>query len=136
MENALLEDRVAVKDLPDAWNAKMREYLGVTPPNDTLGVLQDIHWSYGTFGYFPTYSIGNFFAAQLMDKIRADIPDLDARIERGDLKTLLDWLRANIHVHGRKFTMNELAQKITCETLQTRSFVAYLKTKFGEIYGV
>ena len=136
MENALLEDRVAVKDLPDAWNAKMREYLGVTPPNDTLGVLQDIHWSYGTFGYFPTYSIGNFFAAQLMDKIRADIPDLDARIERGDLKTLLDWLRANIHVHGRKFTMNELAQKITGETLQTRSFVAYLKTKFGEIYGV
>ncbi len=136
LENALLENRVAVKDLPDAWNAKMQEYLGITPPNDEAGVLQDIHWSYGTFGYFPTYALGNFFAAQLFDQIRKDMPDLDARIERGDLKSLLDWLSVNIHTHGRKFTLDELAIKVTGEALQTRSFIAYLKTKFGDIYGI
>jgi carboxypeptidase Taq len=136
LENALLEERVEVNDLPEVWNAKMREYLGVTPPNDAQGVLQDIHWSYGTFGYFPTYSLGNFFAAQLFDKIRQDIPDLEEQFERGNLRVLLDWLRANVHTHGRKFTLDELANKITGESLQTRSFVAYLKGKFGEIYGV
>ena len=99
-------------------------------------LLQDIHWSFGTFGYFPTYSLGNFFAAQLFDKIRQDIPDLEEQFERGNLRVLLDWLRANVHTHGRKFTLDELANKITGESLQTRSFVAYLKSKFGEIYGV
>ncbi|MCI0477812.1 MAG: carboxypeptidase M32, partial [Anaerolineales bacterium] len=136
LENALLEERVAVNDLPEVWNAKMQEYLGVTPPDDAQGVLQDIHWSYGTFGYFPTYSLGNFFAAQLFDKITRDIPDLEAQFERGNLNVLLAWLRANIHTHGRKFTLDELANKVTGESLQTRSFVAYLKTKFGEIYKV
>jgi carboxypeptidase Taq len=136
LENALLEDRVKVDDLPAVWNTKMQEYLGVTPPNDAQGVLQDIHWSYGTFGYFPTYSLGNFFAAQLFDKIKQDLPDLEEQFERGNLHVLLDWLHANIHTHGRKFTLDELANRVTGESLQTRSFVAYLKTKFKEIYKV
>jgi len=136
LENALLEGRSAVGDLPEVWNAKMQEYLGLTPPDDAQGVLQDVHWARGIFGYFPTYSLGNFLAAQLFDQIKQDIPDLEARFEQGDFRTLLDWLRTHLHTHGRKFTLNELARQITGEPLQTRSFVAYLKAKFGEIYGL
>ncbi len=134
LENALLEGRVSTGDLPEAWNAKMQEYLGIVPPDDTHGVLQDVHWSYGSFGYFPTYSIGNFFAAQIFDQIKKDIPDLDTHIEKGKFHYLLDWLHANLHTHGRKFTLNELAEKITGEALQIHHFITYLKTKFGEIY--
>ena len=136
LENALLEGRIAVNDLPEVWNSKMQEYLGITPPDNAHGVLQDVHWSHGSFGYFPTYSLGNFFAAQLFDQIKKDIPDLDRYFEKGEFHILLDWLRANLHIHGRKFTLNELANKITGESLQTHSFTAYLKNKYGEIYNL
>ncbi len=136
LENALLEERLAVNDLSEAWNEKMQEYLGITPPNDALGVLQDVHWAHGSFGYFPTYSLGNFLATQLFDQIRKDIPDLDRSFEKGEFHILLDWLRANLHIHGRKFILDELANKITGESLQTHSFTAYLKNKYGEIYNL
>ncbi|OQY99708.1 MAG: carboxypeptidase [Candidatus Brocadia sp. UTAMX2] len=134
LENALLEERLPVNDLPEAWNKKMQEYLGIVPPDDTLGVLQDVHWSHGSFGYFPTYSLGNIFAAQLFDTIKRDIPDLDKRFEQGEFHGLLDWLRTHLHTHGRKFTLDELAKKITGASLQTDSFIAYLKGKYGEMY--
>lgn len=136
LENALLEGRIAVNDLPEAWNARMQEYLGITPPDDAHGVLQDVHWSYGSFGYFPTYSLGNFFSAQLFDQIKKDIPDLDKYFEEGEFHVLLDWLRTHLHTHGRKFTLDELANKITGESLQTHSFTAYLKNKYAEIYNL
>ncbi len=135
LENALLENRVSVNDLPAAWNAKMQEYLGITPPNDAQGVMQDVHWSSGMFGYFPTYSLGNLLAAQWLAQVKREIPDIEARFEQGEFKVLLDWQRKNIHTHGRKFTLNELATRVAGEPLQTRFLVAYLKEKFGEIYG-
>lgn len=136
LENALLEGRIAVNDLPEVWNSKMEEYLGITPLDDAHGVLQDVHWSHGSFGYFPTYSLGNFFAAQLFDQIKKDISGLDTCFEKGEFHILLDWLRTHLHTHGRKFTLDELANKITGESLQTHSFTAYLKNKYGEIYNL
>ncbi len=136
LENALLEGRIHVNDLPEAWNVKMREYLGITPPDDSHGVLQDVHWSHGSFGYFPTYLLGNIFAAQLFDQIKKDIPDIDPCFEKGNFQPLLDWLRTHLHTHGRKFTLDELSKKIAGESLQTRPFITYLKNKYSEIYGL
>jgi carboxypeptidase Taq len=136
IENALVERKLKVADIPEAWNAKMKEYLGIVPPNDAQGCLQDIHWSIGSVGYFATYSLGSMFAVQLWEQAVRDAPTLPAQIERGDFAGLLGWLRGNLHTHGRKFTLDELARKITGEPLQARSYVAYLKNKYGEIYGV
>lgn len=136
LERDLLADRLKVRDLPEAWNAKMREYLGITPPNDTLGVLQDIHWSAGMIGYFPTYTLGNLIAAQLWHTIRQAIPDLDAQIARGEFAPLLGWLREKIHRAGSKFTPDELIRKATGEPLSADHFTQYLQTKFGELYGL
>jgi carboxypeptidase Taq len=136
LENMLLERKLKVAEVPEAWNAKMQEYLGIVPPNDKLGCLQDVHWSYGSIGYFATYSLGSMFAVQLWERALQDIPTLPAQIENGQYADLLGWLRKNVHAHGRKFTLDELAKRITGESLQSRSYVAYLKKKFGEIYGV
>ncbi len=136
LENMLLERKLKVADVPDAWNAKMQEYLGIVPPNDKLGCLQDVHWSYGSIGYFATYSLGSMFAVQLWERVLQDIPTLPAQIENGQYAELLGWLRKNVHAHGRKFTLDELAKRVTGESLQSRSYVAYLKNKFGEIYGI
>src|SRR5205085_7094439 len=113
LENELLEGTLKVKDLPEAWNGLFKSYLGLNVPNDREGVLQDIHWSYVTFGIFPGYTIGNLVGAQLMQKVRADIRDLDAQIEQGQFSALLGWLRRNVHQHGRKFTPNELLERAT-----------------------
>ncbi|MCF6158768.1 MAG: carboxypeptidase M32 [wastewater metagenome] len=136
LEIALLEDTITVDDLPWMWDNKMEEYLGIIPPDDVRGALQDIHWSSGSFGYFPTYSIGNIFAAQLFDHIKKEIPDIEAYIEKGGFQKLLDWLHENLYIHGRKFTLNELANKITGKPLQIDPFIQYLKNKFGEIYAL
>ena len=136
MENELIERKLKVADVPEAWNAKMKSYLGIVPPNDAQGCLQDIHWSYGSIGYFSTYSLGSMFSVQLWEKAVKDIPSIPAQIEQGEFADLLGWLRKNVHQHGRKFTLDELAKKITGESLQSRSYVAYLKKKFGAIYGV
>ncbi len=136
LENQLLEQKLRVRDVPEAWNAAMQEFLGVTPPDVATGALQDIHWSIGSIGYFPTYSLGTIFSVQLLEQARQELPDLDAQFERGEFAPLLAWLRRNVHQHGRKFTLNELAERITGEPLQTRSYIRYLKTKFGELYGL
>jgi len=127
---------LAVADVPAAWNAKMQEYLGIVPPNDAQGCLQDVHWSYGDLGYFATYLLGSMFAAQLYERALRDVPTIPAQIARGEYADLLAWLRENVHTHGRKFTLDELARRVTGEPLHARAYVTYLKTKFGEIYGV
>jgi carboxypeptidase Taq len=136
LEVAMAEDRLAVGDLPGAWNDKMREYLGLTPPDDAQGVLQDVHWSSGILGYFPTYALGNLVAAQLWEKINADVPGLAQHIERADFSPLLGWLRTNIHRHGSKFEATELLQRVVGTGLSAAPYLKYLESKFGEIYGL
>jgi carboxypeptidase Taq len=136
LEIDLLTGQLKVKDLPEAWNARSQTYLGIVPATDTLGVLQDVHWSSGLIGYFPTYSIGNLLSAQLFEKAVEQNPTIPAEISRGEFATLLHWLRENIHKHGRKYEPPELIRRATGEPLQSRSYMRYLKTKYGEIYGV
>ncbi len=136
IENELIEGKLQVADVPAAWNAKMQEYLGIVPPNDALGCLQDIHWSNGYFGYFATYALGSMFAAQLWEQAVGEVSDLPVQIARGEFGDLLAWLRAKVHTHGRKFTLDELARRATGAPLRAQPFVAYLKRKYGEIYGV
>jgi carboxypeptidase Taq len=136
LETELLNSDLKVKDLPEAWNARMKSYLGVNVPNDGEGVLQDIHWSGVSFAIFPGYTLGNLIGAQLMDKIRTDVPDLDGRVERGDFSALLDWLHRNVHRHGRKFTPNELLERATGKPLTALPWIAYMRRKFGALYGL
>jgi carboxypeptidase Taq len=136
IEIAVIEGTLAVKDLPEVWNTRMEEYIGVTPPNDAQGVLQDIHWSFGGFGYFSTYALGNLVSAQIWEKINQDIPDLTAQIRAGKFETLLSWLREKIHSHGRKFEPQELVQKVTGSKIDPAPYLRYLRTKYGGIYGL
>ncbi len=136
IEVALMEGKLAIKDLPEVWNTKMQEYLGVTPPNDARGVLQDIHWSGGMIGYFSTYALGNLISAQLWEKINQDIPNLSEQIREGKFETLLGWLREKIHRHGRKFEPQELVQKVTGSKIDAAPYLRYLNKKFGQIYGL
>jgi carboxypeptidase Taq len=134
LECALLTGSLAVADLPDAWNAKMQAYLGTTPPDDAQGVLQDVHWSIGLFGYFPTYTLGNLLSAQLWHAAQQALPDLEPQIERGEFAPLLDWLRAHVHGYGHKYDPRELTVKATGEPLTSRSYLDYLNAKYREIY--
>ena len=136
IEIALMEGRLAVKDLPDVWNAKMEEYLGVTPPSDADGVLQDIHWSGGMIGYFSTYALGNLISVQLWEKINQDIPDLADKIRAGEFGSLLDWLVNHIHIHGKKYEPQELVQRVTGSRIDPAPYMRYLRRKYTEIYGL
>ena len=119
-----------VKDLPVAWNARFKELFGLTVGEDRVGVLQDIHWSLGSIGYFPTYTLGNLNAAQLMDSAEKQVPDLGSQLADGNYVPLLRWLRENVHQHGRTYLPQELMRKITGESTQARHRVEYLKRKY------
>ena len=136
LEIALMEGSVEVKDLPEVWNEKMREYLGVTPPDDAHGVLQDIHWSMGALGYFSTYALGNLISAQWWERMHEDIPNLDEQIRAGNFADLLGWLREHIHRHGAKFEPQELVKRVTGSEIDPAPYMRYLKTKYGEIYNL
>jgi len=136
IEKGLLDGTYKTKDLREIWNSYYKEFLHVTVPNDTLGVLQDIHWSHGSFGYFPTYSLGSFYAAQLFAAAQQQIPGLNNQIVRGDYSALLTWLRQQVHRHGRYYTSNELCEKITGKPLDFKYFLDYATQKFGNIYGL
>ncbi len=136
IETALLEGSIKVQDLPSIWNKKYKEYLGLTVPDETTGVLQDIHWSHGSFGYFPTYSQGSFYAAQFFQKAEQEIPGLENEIINGHLEPLLNWLRENIHKHGRTLKAHELCKMITGEELNFMYFAKYAKNKFSKIYNL
>jgi carboxypeptidase Taq len=136
LEIGMVEGTIAVKDLPGIWNAKMEEYLGVVPPDDAKGVLQDIHWSGGAIGYFSTYALGNLISVQLWEKIHKDIRDLDDQICRGNFGELLAWLRKNIHQHGHKYDPQDLVKKVTGSKITPEPYVRYLTKKYSDIYGL
>jgi len=136
LEIGMVEGKIAIKDLPEIWNAKMQDYLGITPPNDAKGVLQDIHWSGGSIGYFSTYALGNLVSAQLWEKINSDMPDLDENIRKGNFSELLGWLRKNIHQHGRKYDPQDLVETVTGSRITPEPYVRYLTKKYSEIYGL
>jgi carboxypeptidase Taq len=136
VEKALVNGEVAVGDLPQFWNSRMEKYLGIIPPNDAQGVLQDIHWSMGAIGYFPTYSLGNLYAAQLWEATLRDLPDLSQQIAAGKTASLLEWMRSHIHVHGSRWEPEELVQRASGAEPGAEAFVRYLKAKFGALYGL
>lgn len=134
LERELLSGDLRAKDLPEAWNAKAREYLGLTPVDDRRGVLQDVHWSDGLFGYFPTYAVGNMISVQLYDAAVKAKPGIPKDMEKGDFKALRAWLAENIHRHGRKYLAQELVTRATGRAITAAPYLRYLKTKFEELY--
>ena len=136
LEQQMLSGELPLEDLPEAWNARMAEYLGIEVPDDARGVLQDVHWSGGAIGYFPTYSLGNVVSVQLWEQLRAEIPDLDSQLERGEFSELAGWLRENLHRDGRKYTSRETLERITGGGMDPGPYLRYLREKLGEIYGL
>ncbi|OYV30889.1 MAG: hypothetical protein B7Z81_14015 [Acidocella sp. 20-61-6] len=130
LEQALIAGELAVADLPGAWNEGFHALLGITPPDDKRGCLQDIHWHYGLFGYFPTYTLGAMAAAQLMAAARRALPGLDAAFGKGDLLPLKSWLNENVHRHGSRLGFNELLRRATGEALNPQAFVDHLTARY------
>ncbi len=135
IEMGLLDGTFSVDELPDVWNAKMEEYLGVTPPGDGKGVLQDVHWSGGGFGSFPGYTVGNVMSAQFLDAAHRDLPNLSDSLSTGDYAPLLGWLTENIYQHGRAYSASELLKRSTGSDLTVEPYIAYLNEKFSDLYG-
>ena len=131
LEQELISGRLAVKDLPDAWNTRFEELMGIAVPNDKLGVLQDAHWSTGDFGYFPTYLLGTVLSVQIWEKARAAIPDIDEQIERGDFHELHMWLRENIYSLGRKLTPAETVERVVGGPIDPQPYLRYLRNKLA-----
>lgn len=136
LEQALLSGDLETNDLPTIWNEKMQSYLGVTPPDDARGCLQDVHWSAGLLGYFPTYALGNLYAAQFFEKAKADLGDVHEQFARGEFAPLLGWLRENIHRHGKRYTGRQLVKRVTGSDLTPAPAMNYLRAKAAEYYGV
>ena len=134
IEQDLIEAKINPEELPEVWNHKMKEYLGLTPPNDGEGVLQDVHWSMGAFGYFPTYTIGNLYAVQFYDQAKLEIPHIEDEIAAGQLMVLRRWLGQKIHRWGRMFTPDHLSQRVTGVSLSPEPFLRYVERKYGELY--
>jgi carboxypeptidase Taq len=135
IEQALIEDRARPDDLPGLWNEKMRSYLGIVPERDADGVLQDVHWSMGAFGYFPTYTLGNLYSVQFFEQAKLELPQLDEHLAAGHLQPLRQWLGQKIHRWGRMFTPDHLAQRVTGSEVTTEPFLQYLERKYGALYG-
>jgi carboxypeptidase Taq len=136
IELGLIEGKIEVKDLPEVWNTRVQECLGLTPPNDAHGVLQDIHWSGGGFGYFATYALGNLISCQLWEKINQDIIDLPDQIRQGKFDALLTWLVEKVHQHGSKFEPQDLVQRVAGSKITPEPYLRYLEAKFREVYGL
>ena len=136
LEKQLIEGALATRDIPAFWNEQYKNYLGVTVPDDKRGALQDVHWSHGSFGYFPTYSLGSVYAAQFFAKATEEIPNLAAEIEKGNTLPLLEWLRTKVHQKGRYFTSEGLCKEITGEGLNGEHFLRLAKEKYADIYQI
>jgi carboxypeptidase Taq len=136
LERAMLRGELSAKDLPQAWKQKMREYLDIEPKNDAQGCLQDIHWSGGAIGYFPTYTLGNLYAAQFFEQAQKDLGDLYAQFARGEFAPLLGWLREKIHRHGKRFTGPQLVQQVTGKPLSAEPLMRHLRAKAQTYYAV
>jgi len=136
IERDLIAGNLDVGDIPQVWNDKMEEYLGVRPASDTTGCLQDIHWSHGSFGYFPTYSLGSVLAAQLDHHVRQAVDDFDGKLREGEVEALHAWLADKIHRHGARFTTPDLVREATGESYTADYFIDYVTAKFGDLYGL
>jgi carboxypeptidase Taq len=136
LEKEIIEGKVQVRELPDLWNEKMEELLGITSPTNSDGVLQDIHWSGGAFGYFPTYFLGNLYGAQFYNTALKQHPNLPNEYEKGDFSSLLTFLRENIHQYGRIYPARDLIKRVTGEDLNPDYFIEYLEKKFYPIYRI
>ncbi|MAE64593.1 MAG: carboxypeptidase M32 [Phycisphaeraceae bacterium] len=136
IERALINGDLEVADVPAAWNGRYRDYLGLEVRDDARGCLQDVHWSSGGFGYFPTYTFGNLYAAQLFEQARSDLPDLDAQIEEGSFEGLLAWLREHVHRHGMRYRAAELCERVTGRTLSAEPLMRHLREKLRPLYGL
>ncbi len=134
IEKGLFNDEIQVKDLPEVWNQKMEEYLGVKPENDAQGVLQDVHWSGGSFGYFPSYALGYMYAAQMKEAMLKDLPNFDELLEQGNLVVVREWLTENIHRHGRLKKPLEILNDVTGDGLNAAHLIKYLTKKYSDIY--
>ena len=136
LEVAIFSGQLEARDLPEAWNERMRDYLGVEVPDAANGVLQDVHWAGGAFGYFPTYALGNVIAGQLWELAGEALPDLDDQIGRGELAPLREWLRELLHRHGAKFEPSEMIRRITGGPLDTAPLLRQLEAKYADVYGL
>jgi carboxypeptidase Taq len=134
IESELINGDLEAKEVPEVWNSKMQQYLEITPDTDTNGCLQDIHWANGYWGYFPTYSLGNIYAAQISQKLIKDFPDLEERVAKGELVFIKDWLNQNIHRWGMTYRPDELMTMLTGSALDPSFFENYLENKFGRLY--
>jgi carboxypeptidase Taq len=129
LEKDVIAGTIAVKDIPAYWNELYAKYLGIRVPDDKQGCLQDVHWSHGSFGYFPTYSLGSFYAAQFWEQCKLDVPGIENQLSQGDSAPLLNWLRLKIHQHGKLFTSEELCERVTGKALDSNLFIQYLRNK-------
>jgi len=136
LEVELITGKLHINDLPEAWNAKYTEYLGITPPTNTLGCLQDVHWSRGSAGYFPTYSMGNLIGLQMWSRLIKDIPNTEAQMEQGDFTEILGWLTQNVYAQGRRYEPSELVTRITGRPMEATDWLNYANTKYREIYNL
>ena len=134
LEEQLINGRINVGDLPELWQDAMKRYLGVVPKDDAHGVLQDVHWSAGLFGYFPSYMLGNLCSAQIFAKVKEEIPDLDEKIANGKSIVLLSWLRKQVHRFGKMYEPQDLLQRVTGERLNPSYFTRYITDKYSQIY--
>ena len=136
LEQELLAGGIDLRDLPELWDSKMREYLGIDAPDVADGVLQDMHWAAGHIGYFATYSLGNIVSCQLWERITSELPDLDEQFEQGEFGALREWLRVHVHCHGRKFMPPELLDRVVGGPIDPQPYLSYLRAKLGEIYAL
>ena len=136
LEQQIFDGTLAIADLPEAWNSRMHDYFGIEVPDDASGVLQDVHWSAGAFGYFPTYSLGNVIAGQVWELARAELGDLDAQLAAGDLRPLREFLAERIYRHGGKLEPAQMIERVTGAPLDPGPLLRHLERKFGELYGL
>jgi len=136
IELGLTEGSIAAKDLPEVWNKKYKQYLGLDVPSDALGVLQDVHWSHGSIGYFPTYTLGKLYAAQFYAAAKRAIPFLESQFASGTFEPFRAWLRSSIHIHGKTHTASALVKEITGEPLSASYFINYIRNKYDAIYSI
>jgi carboxypeptidase Taq len=134
LEVEIITKQLAIKDLPEAWNSKYQEYLGITPPNDALGCLQDVHWSRGSVGYFPTYTFGNLIGVQIWEKLKSEVPGVDASIAEGNFRPILEWLVEKVYGYGRMMPPKYLLEHVVGESMNSGPWLKYAENKFRGIY--
>ena len=136
IEKKIFEENLPVSEIPKVWNSMFADWFGIEVPNDSLGCLQDVHWSCGAFGYFPTYTLGNLYAAQLTEKMEKDDGDISEIIKSGDWSSILSWLRENVHSQGMLYDQSELIERATGSQPSPEPFLNYVEEKYGLLYGL